>query len=167
MIPNFAPDSLPPDAARSDPDVTSRVVPELDPAVLAARLKWLIGPEPVASFARRCGLNESVLRSYIVYHRMPPLDKALAIATTAGASVHWLATGQRFRTTAQRRVAHTTGSGGTDPRDQPAHAPLETAVFERIVKEVLETHGPRASPTHLAALIVDLYQRAVAADPAP
>lgn len=44
MIPNLAPDLSPPDASGSDPDVPSRVVPELDPAVLAARLKSLIGP---------------------------------------------------------------------------------------------------------------------------
>ena len=166
MTSHFAPGASPPDAGASDPDVTSRVVPEVDPAVLAARLKWLIGPEPVASFARRCRLNESVLRSYIVHHRMPPLDKALAIATTAGVSLNWLATGQAFQTASQR-AAYTTGSGDAAAGDGSARPPLEAAGLEGIVTAVVEALGPRASPAHLAARIVDLYERAVAADPAP
>jgi transcriptional regulator with XRE-family HTH domain len=166
MIPNLAPDPSPPDASGSDPDVPSRVVPEVDPAVLAARLKWLIGSEPVASFARRCGLSEAVLRSYITDHRMPPLNKALAIANTAGVSLDWLATGQRFRT-ASKRAADAMGSGDADPAGESARPPLEVAVLEGIVKAVLEAQGARATPAELATRIVDLYQRAMATDPAP
>ena len=154
------------DAAGSDPDVTSRVVPELDPAVLAARLKWLMGSEPVASFARRCGLSESVLRSYLIDRRMSPLDKALAIATAAGVSLDWLATGQAFRI-APQRAAYSAGFGDAAAGDGSPRPLLQTAVLEGIVQAVLEAQGHRASPAHLAARIVDLYQRAVAAEPAP
>ena len=166
MTPLLAPDASSPDAGGSDSDVTSRVVPEVDPAVLAARLKWLIGSEPVASFARRCGLSEAVLRSYIADHRMPPLNKALAIAATAGVSLDWLATGQAFQTASQR-TAYSAGSGDAAAGDGSARPLLQTAVLEGIVQAVLEAQGPRASPAQLAARIVDLYQRAVAADPAP
>jgi hypothetical protein len=40
-------------------------------------------------------------------------------------------------------------------------------VLEGIVKAVLEAQGARATPAELAARIVDLYQRAIASDPAP
>lgn len=166
MTSHIAPGAPSPDAGGSDPDLPSRGVPELEPAVLAARLKWLIGPEPVASFARRCGLSEAVLRSYIADHRMPPLSKALAIATTAGVSLDWLATGQAFRT-ASKRAAYLAGSGDAAAGDGSPRPLLQTAVLEGIVQAVLEAQGSRASPAHLAARIVALYQRAVADDPAP
>ena len=60
---------------------------------LPTRLHALVGKESVSSFARRSGLAESVLRSYLREGRMPPLDKALAMAVAAGVSVDWLATG--------------------------------------------------------------------------
>jgi hypothetical protein len=51
-------------------------------ALLPARLRSLIGSESVAAFGRRCGLSESVLRTYLKDGRMPPLDKAAAIGIT-------------------------------------------------------------------------------------
>ena len=165
MARSFAPDESPTDGNSSDSAVATRVVGAIDPAVLAARLKWLMGSRSVASFARRCGLNESVLRSYLIDHRMPPLDKALAIATAAGVSLDWLATGQAFRIASQR-AAYSAGSGDAAAGDGSQRPLLQTAVLEGIVQAVLEAQGHRASPAHLAARIVDLYQRAVADDPA-
>ena len=166
MTRSFAPDESPTDGNSSDSAVPTRVVGDIDPAVLAARLKWLMGSGSVASFARRCGLNESVLRSYLIDHRMPPLDKALAIATAAGVSLDWLATGQAFRI-APQRAAYSAGSGDAAAGHGSPRPLLQTAVLEGIVQAVLEAQGHRASPAHLAARIVDLYQRAVAAEPAP
>lgn len=124
---------------------------------LSARLQALIGSESVSSFARKCGLAESVLRTYLRDGRMPPLDKALAIAVAAGVSVDWLAKGRGVRIAAE--VPRAYGAS-------PAHAPiseaqlLDAAVLERILTTVLAAEGVQSSPEHLAALVVDLYQRA-------
>lgn len=167
MARSFAPDESPTDGNSSDSAVPTRVVGDIDPAVLAARLKWLMGSGSVASFARRCGIAESVLRSYLIDHRMPPLDKALAIATAAGVSLDWLATGRTAQSAGRGRVADTQGSGNADSCDGSTPPPLEAGVLEGILKAVLEAQGARATPAELAARVVDLYQRAMAADPTP
>jgi hypothetical protein len=38
---------------------------------------------------------------------------------------------------------------------------LDTVVLEGILKAVIEAQGHYATPEHLAALAVDLYQRAI------
>ena len=128
-------------------------------ARLPARLRLLIGSEPVAAFARRCGLSESVLRTYLKDGRMPPLDKAAAIAAAAGVSVDWLAGGAPA--VAAGRAAYAAGGaaagGGTA---------IDAAVLAGVVQAVLEAQGAHAGPKQLAARVVDLYQRAIAPDPA-
>jgi transcriptional regulator with XRE-family HTH domain len=131
---------------------------DIDADALAARLKAIIGDESVSSFARRCGMAESVLRTYLRDGRMPPLDRALAIAAVAGVSVDWLATGRGARGIAQDRAAYTVNSGSAAAAEAPV---LDAAVLEGVVKAVLQGQGGRASPEHLAAMIVDLYQRAL------
>lgn len=65
--------------------------------LVSTRIRQVIGDEYVASFGRRCGLSEAVLRSYINDNRMPPLDKAAAIAAAGNVSIDWLATGRGQR----------------------------------------------------------------------
>jgi len=110
-------------------------------------LKMLVGNRSVVFFARKCGLAESVLRTYLNDGRMPSLDKGLAVATAGGVTLDWLATGRGRRFTAD------------------ATATLDTAVLEGILKAVLEAHGDRATPERLATLTVDLYQRAMTLEP--
>ena len=136
----------PPDGTAPEQGNDRPSIPAVESGALAARLKVLIRPGSVASFAKRCGLAESVLRAYISDGRMPSLDKALAIAAAGGVTLDWLATGRGRRFTAD------------------ATATLDTAVLEGILKAVLEAQGDRATPEHLAALTVDLYQRAMILD---
>ncbi len=133
---------------------------DIDASALAARLKAIIGEESVSSFARRCGMAESVLRTYLRDGRMPPLDRALAIAAAAGVSVDWLATGRGARASAQLTAAYTATPGASAAAEADAPV-LNAAVLEGIVKAVLQGQGGHASPEHLAAMIVDLYQRAL------
>lgn len=63
---------------------------------LAKRLLLVIGDEPRASFARRCGLPESLVRKYLA-GAMPSADRLVAIADAAGVTVDWLATGREPR----------------------------------------------------------------------
>ena len=130
-------------------------IPAVESGALAARLKRLIGDHSVAFFARKCGVAESVLRTYLNDGRMPPLDKALVIAVAGGVTVDWLATG---------RGRHATASGSASDAEGPQTPALDPVVLEGIVKAALEAQGDRATPHHLAALAVDLYQRTMALD---
>lgn len=165
MTRTFTPSKSPPGEPAPDRALTPRSVPEVDPTGLGARMKALIGQESVSSFARRCGLGESVLRSYLADHRMPALDKALAIAIAAGVTLDWLATGRSSRTTAQFPAACTTSSGDANRADPLSLPQLDAAILKGILKAVLAAQSPRASPAHLAALAIDLYRRATATDP--
>ena len=153
----------PPDGMASDQAIDPRTAPAVDTDALAARLRVLIGQKSVSSFSRRCGIAESVLRTYLNDHRMPPLDKALAIAVAAGVTVDWLATGRGARAAAQVQAPY----GATaDPAGTAAPpSPIDATVLGSILKEVLEAQGRHASPEHLAALATDRYRRATASDP--
>lgn len=63
---------------------------------IGLRIKELIGSEPVTTFAKRCGISESLLRQYIS-GSVPGLDKAAQIARTAEVSLEWLAVGEGER----------------------------------------------------------------------
>lgn len=73
---------------------------------LSARLVECIGEEPVAAFARLCGIPEANLRSYINKTNKPSYDKLARIADVAGVTLDWLATGRgpKRRTDAQTRA---------------------------------------------------------------
>lgn len=132
--------------------------PAVGAGALSARLLVLIGEESVSSFARRCDLPESVLRTYLKDGRMPPLDKALAIATAAGVSVDWLATGDGVRVAAEARASY--GASPGRPGDGKA-SPLDDRLLEGILKTTLEGEGTQASPARLAALVTERYRRLV------
>ena len=58
------------------------------------RLRLAMKDESVNSFAKRCGMAESVIRKYIAGPSLPGLDKLIAIAETSKANIEWLATGE-------------------------------------------------------------------------
>ncbi|MBE2259491.1 MAG: hypothetical protein IAE88_11570 [Rhodobacteraceae bacterium] len=143
------------------PDSTpaQRHAVDSEAGALAARLKAIIGEESVSSFARRCRLAESVLRTYLRDGRMPPLDKASVIAAAAGVSVDWLATGRGARVAAQGSAEYRID--GLATTTSPRALALDTSLLERIVKTVLQEQGAQASAEQVAAIIVDRYQRAL------
>lgn len=57
------------------------------------RLKFALSGESVNSFAKKCGLSESLLRKYLS-GATPGLDKAVTIAKAAKIELLWLATGE-------------------------------------------------------------------------
>lgn len=59
-----------------------------------SRLRECIGEEPVASFARRCGISEGLIRSYLKADKQPAMERLIRIADAAGVSLEWLATGR-------------------------------------------------------------------------
>lgn len=79
---------------------------------IAERIKSVIGDESVSSFARRSGISEAVIRSYVSDGRMPSLDKAASIANAGSVTVDWLATGRLPKTRGELRALQATFQPG-------------------------------------------------------
>lgn len=60
------------------------------------RLIEVIGDEPVAAFARRCGFGESLIRKYMD-GSLPSVSKLSSMAEASGVTVDWLATGRGIK----------------------------------------------------------------------
>lgn len=58
------------------------------------RLKQAIGADKPYAFAKKCGVSESLLRKYLSEASIPSVEKAWAMAKTAGVSLDWLAGGE-------------------------------------------------------------------------
>lgn len=73
---------------------------------LAMRLEQIIGSESVASFARRSGVGESLLRKYLK-GAQPNAQNLVLLADAGGASVDWLAAGRfpRMRAEMQSNIS--------------------------------------------------------------
>ena len=57
------------------------------------RLKEAINGESNTSFAKKCGLSETVIRNYLSGKTYPGIDKLPAIAAASGRSVEWFING--------------------------------------------------------------------------
>lgn len=68
-----------------------------DVSAFVIRLKNLIGDDSIAFFARKCGVPESTIRSYLVRGKTPGMEHLAAIATSCGVTVDWLATGKGIK----------------------------------------------------------------------
>lgn len=60
----------------------------------AERLKTIKGKESTLSFAKKSGLTEGALRSYLEGKSLPSIEKAANIAKIANVSLDWLITGK-------------------------------------------------------------------------
>ncbi len=72
---------------------------------LINRMRECIGEEPVAAFARKCGIGESLMRKYLSGSE-PSASNLSRIADVAGVTLDWLATGRgpKRRADAQTRA---------------------------------------------------------------
>lgn len=111
---------------------------------LKDRLRTAIGEESQASFARRSGVAESVLRKYLS-GAQPSTDRLVAMADVAGVSIEWLAAGRgpRQRQRAKPEVI--------SDRDR-----LVTAI--RAVEQGLALIGRTMAPDKKAELILAAYE---------
>ena len=69
---------------------------EISDESLSLRLRDVIGDEPVSSFARRCGIGESLVRKYL-RGAQPNARNLVLLADTAGVTLDWLAAGRMPR----------------------------------------------------------------------
>lgn len=74
--------------------VIDRSIREKESSDLPARLKSVVGDEPVAAFARRAGVSESVMRAYLSGEKRPGVDNLHGIADAGGVSIDYLVTGR-------------------------------------------------------------------------
>lgn len=74
--------------------VHNRSIREKESSDLPPRLKKVIGDEPVAAFARRAGVSESSMRSYLSGEKSPGMDALHAICSAGGVSIDYLVTGK-------------------------------------------------------------------------
>lgn len=89
-----------------------------------ARIQEVIGDEPVASFGRRAGISESTLRT-IINGAWPRTDNLVAIASTGGVEVGWLATGKGIKYSRDLRAQ--LEQEAKAPKPQPGRAQAESA----------------------------------------
>lgn len=147
---------LDPQAFSEETKITDRpeenfVFRENENETVALRIREVIGDQFVSAFARRCGIAEAVIRTYINDGRMPPLNKAAAIASSGGVTLDWLATGRepKFR----RDVV-----ASSSPEPAPDQASGEPVDLLAIYKDA-PPEGRRA----LAALAVAIRDRTLRA----
>lgn len=67
------------------------------------RLTKVIGDRSVLSFAKECGMSDSLVRKYLA-GTLPGLDKLVVMAEVAGVSVQWLATGKEVAALGQPQI---------------------------------------------------------------
>lgn len=70
-----------------------RIIPSERIIRFKERLSDVIGNESVLSFAKKSGMSEGVMRSYIRGDTFPSLDRLEAIANAANVDISWLVTG--------------------------------------------------------------------------
>lgn len=112
----------------------------------SVRLKEAIGGRSVLSFAKECGLSDSLVRKYLS-GSLPGLDKAIVMAKVAGVSLEWLATGEGA------------GEKGDTSQPQPLAA-LDLETLERVlgmVRKAEDAHQVRLSSAAAARVVRMLY----------
>lgn len=60
---------------------------------IASRISQLIGEESVSSFAKRCGISESLIRKYL-NGSQPSAQNLVLISNATGCAIDWLAAGK-------------------------------------------------------------------------
>lgn len=80
----------------------SSLIPELE-RDFKDRLAKAIGERSVLSFAKECGMSDSLVRKYLA-GTLPGLDKVVVMAKVAGVSVQWLATGKEVPPLGQPQI---------------------------------------------------------------
>lgn len=119
-----------------------------DESDIAARLREVMGDEPLLSFARRCGVGETTLRKYLEGAE-PSTRRLVAIADTAGVNIAWLAAGRGPK------------KGSAAPAQAASIPPLNTDLLQAAiegVQEGLQRINRTVPPDRHAQLIAAAYE---------
>lgn len=153
--------------ATSDAGVHNRSIREKESSDLPGRLKRVVGDDPVAAFARKAGVSESSMRSYLSGEKSPGMDALHGIASASGVSIDYLVTG---RTREDSPLAVASPRAGYAPADDFVYLPLhrnafvsagnghvcwdENEVDHLAFRETYIRHELGANPRHLKLLRV-------------
>lgn len=121
---------------------------------IGRRISEVIGDEARRAFARRSGVSDSALRDYISGKKTPGLDAAIAIASSGGVTVDWLATGRPPKTRAELRAMQEAASAPSVPLDMNTLTSVVEGVEEYLHKRKLQLR-----PDKKAALVALLYDQ--------
>jgi len=58
------------------------------------RLYIVLNGEPIAAFARKCGISHETIKKYLKNETCPGIDKVLLISQQTGISLSWLISGE-------------------------------------------------------------------------
>ncbi len=143
-------------------DARERSIRAEESNAVAARIQEVIGAEAGAEFARRSGIPEATLRSYVNDGRMPPLDRAKAIADAGGVLVDWLATGRSPKTRADLKALQDAASR---PAGQAAPDPERLRLALTMAEDTAALVPEGLTPERRAELALAFYQRLATAPP--
>lgn len=82
----------------SDSSDASLPIQKTESEAFVERLKKITEGESNRSFAKRCEMSDALLGSYLRGEKTPGMDRLVAIASAAGVTVDWLATGRLPKT---------------------------------------------------------------------
>ena len=130
---------------------------------LKDRIREIIDGEAVAAFARRCGITESLVRKYLSGSQ-PSVENLVLLASTAGVSVEWLATGRGIRRAADMRKAEKALQDGAfrviEGEARPLTAAEQEATTARRLEAIAQLIAGLDSPREQAALLDEFLSRA-------
>ncbi|MDR9467516.1 hypothetical protein [Marinospirillum sp.] len=114
------------------------------------RLRQAIGQRSILSFAKECGISDSLIRKYLA-GSVPGLAKAVIMARVSKVSLEWLATGKGHP------------QAGVDYPDIPALKPVreEQELLETVAKalfEELQRRNLYLEPAGKARLVRVVYR---------
>lgn len=120
-----------------------------------SRLLEAIAGESVASFGRRCGTSESLLRGYLKNGTKPGLDHLVAIADAANVNIEWLAAGRGPKMRGDSVASSPAPTSGTTCFSEEDLERLIMAITT--VEEALESIGSKLSADKRGHLIAAAY----------
>jgi len=129
---------------------------------LGARLQALADATgSVAAFARLCGMPQRTMANYVAGEREPRVSDIVTIASCAGVSVEWLATGEG--------PMHPDDAAKDSPSAPPTEK-IDEGVMGRLndgISAVYKDLGQAIAPIHLGRLAARLYNEVTAAADKP
>lgn len=130
------------------------------------RLRSLIEGESIAGFARRVGVPEANIHTYL-RGMSPQMDKLVRIADACDVTVDWLATGRGIRRAADMRKAEKALQAGAfrviEGEARPLSAAEQDATTARRLEAIAQLIAGLESPREQAALLDEFLSRAQSA----
>lgn len=138
-------------------------IPGGESDTFGTRLRSLIEGESIAGFARRVGVPEANIHTYL-RGMSPQMDKLVRIADACGVTVDWLATGRGIRRAVDMRKAEKALQDGAfrviEGEARPLTPAEQDASTARRLEAIAHLVAGLDSPREQAALLDEFLSRA-------